>query len=117
MSELIQDQEYKKWLSELKNNIKQSQIKAALTVNSQLIQLYWNLGKQIVEKQENTLWGSGFIDQLSKDLKVEFPQIGGFSRTNLFAIRKFYLFHRDSFLTQTPDNQKLEFVPQLGGQI
>lgn len=65
MSELIKSIDYKNWITNLKLKIKQSQIKAALAVNSQLILLYWDLGKQIVEKQENAKWGSGFIDQLS----------------------------------------------------
>ena len=112
MNEITKNQDYKNWLIGLKANIKSSQIKAALAVNSQLIQLYWDLGKQIVEKQENTKWGSGFIDQLSKDLKEEFPTMGGFSRSNLFAVKKFYLFYRKPFVQQlagqmvyTTDNQ------------
>jgi DUF1016 N-terminal domain len=52
MSKLLINSEYKNWLVELKSKIQQSQIKAALAVNSQLIQLYWDLGKQIAEKQE-----------------------------------------------------------------
>ena len=55
--------EYKEWLHSLKLQIKNSQIKAAITVNSQLIMLYWDLGRQIVEKQENAKWGSKFIEQ------------------------------------------------------
>ncbi len=104
---LSTNSEYKNWLIELKANIKRSQIKAALAVNSELIQLYWDLGKQIVEKQKHAQWGSGFIDQLSKDLKEEFPEMGGFSRTNIFSMRKFYLFY----------NQRVTFVHQVGGQI
>jgi len=83
MSDLIINKDYKNWLVELKLKIKQSQIKTALSVNSELIMLYWDLGKQIVDKQQNTAWESGFIDQLSKDLKAEFPEMSGFSRTNL----------------------------------
>ncbi len=93
MSQLIKNQAYKYWLIELKATIKSSQIKAALAVNSQLILLYWDLGKQIVEKQENTNWGSGFIEQLSKDLKEEFSEMNGFSKYNLYHIRNFYLFY------------------------
>lgn len=92
---------------ELKSSIKQSQVKAALAVNSQLILLYWDLGRQIAEKQEKAKWGTGFIDQLSKDLKKEFPEMGGFSRSNLFAVKKFFLFY----------NQGFEFVHQAAGQI
>ena len=83
----IQNQEYSNWVVALKSTIKQRQIKAAIAVNSNLIMMYWDLGKQIVEKPENTKWGSGFIDQLSKDLKSEFPDMGGFSRSNLFSIK------------------------------
>jgi predicted nuclease of restriction endonuclease-like (RecB) superfamily len=92
MNELLTNNDYKTWLIDLKSKIQQSQIKAALAVNSQLIQLYWDLGRQIVEKQETAKWGSGFIDQLSKDLKEEFPAMGGFSRTNLFSMKQFYAF-------------------------
>ena len=96
MNQLIQDSDYKLWISELKLKIKESQIKAALSVNSQLILLYWDLGWQIVEKQEKVKWGSGFINQLSKDLKTEFPDIGGFSAYNLRYCRSFYLFYSKS---------------------
>ena len=96
MNELLDDNEYKKWLIELKSKIQQSQIKAALAVNSQLIELYWDLGKQIVEKQEKAKWGSGFIDQLSADLKTEFPNVSGFSAYNLRRCRAFYLFYENT---------------------
>ncbi len=107
------NQEYTNWISELKSSIKNRQIKAAIAVNSNLILMYWDLGKQIAEKQQNSKWGSGFIDQLSNDLKSEFPEMGRFSRTNLFAIKKFYLFY----------SQKLSFengdliIPQVRGLL
>jgi predicted nuclease of restriction endonuclease-like (RecB) superfamily len=100
MSEIIQNQDYKKWLIKLKSTIKQRQIKAAVAVNSQLIQLYWELGKQIVEKQAQAQWGSGFIDQLSRDLKAEFPDMGGFSAKNLRYCRAFYNFYLDFSIWQ-----------------
>ncbi len=101
------DQEYIQWLSELKKRFRQSQIKAAVRVNSELIQFYWNLGRDIVERQFNSNWGDGLIAQLSKDLKAEFPDVGGFSRSNIFACKQFYLFY----------NQNDEIVHQLGGQL
>ncbi|MBX9782182.1 MAG: PDDEXK nuclease domain-containing protein [Chitinophagaceae bacterium] len=100
------NKEYKNWITNLKAVIKQRQLKAAVAVNSQLILLYWELGKQITEKQELSKWGSGFIEQLSKDLKAAFPDMGGFSRTNLFAVKKFYQFYAS-----------FQFVPRPGGQI
>ena len=95
---LLTNTEYKNWLIELKNNIRQVQIKASLAVNCYALLLYWDLGKQIIEKQENSTWGSGFIDQLSKDLKVDFPNMGGFSKRNLELIRQWVLFYDGSFL-------------------
>lgn len=61
MAALLND-DYTNWLKELKSKIQQSQIKAALAVNSQLILLYWDMGRQIEEKQENAKWGSGLIN-------------------------------------------------------
>lgn len=86
-------QDYRQWLTELKENIRKSQIKAAIAVNSELIHLYWNLGEQIAEKQQNAQWGSGFIEQLSKDLQAEFPDIKGLSSVNLRRCKRFYLFY------------------------
>ncbi len=69
-------QDYRQWLTELKENIRKSQIKAAIAVNSELIHLYWSLGEQIGETTKCSM-GSGFIEQLSKDLQAEFPDIKG----------------------------------------
>lgn len=107
MNDLIQNTDYKNWLIDLKSTIKQRQIKAALAVNRELILLYWELGKQIAQKQENAKWGTGFIEQLSKDLKRAFPEMSGFSKSNLFAIKKFYSFY----------NQHFEFFQQAAGKI
>ena len=93
MNDIIKLSEYRDWLHDLKQQIKTGQIKAALSVNSQLIMLYWDLGRQIVEKQEKTQWGSGFIEQLSKDLREEFPEMTGLSFTNLHYCRRFYKFY------------------------
>lgn len=71
--------EYKAWISDVKKRIKQSQIKASVKVNYELLNLYWDLGKDIVEKQENARWGDSFLSVMSKDLKREFPDMTGFS--------------------------------------
>jgi len=107
MNDSILQPDYRSWLVELKLTIKQSQIKAALSVNSELIRLYWDMGRQIVEKQQNTSWGSGFIDQLSRDLKEEFPEMKGFSKRNIELIKQWYLFYNDS----------ITFAKQLVSQI
>lgn len=80
--------DYKQWLTELKGKIRSTQIKAAIAVNSALIQFYWELGKMIAEKQ--TAWGSKFLETLSKDLQDEFPDMKGFSVSNLKFCKLFY---------------------------
>ena len=90
MTDIVKLSEYRNWLRSLKQQIKTGQIKAALSVNSQMIMLYWDLGRQIAEKQETAKWGSSFIRQLSKDLKQEFPEMTGFSQDNLLMMKRFY---------------------------
>lgn len=87
------DVQYKQWLTDLKSRIRNSQIKAALKVNSELINLYWDLGKEIVSKQEQSQWGDGLIKQLSNDLQQEFPDMKGFSISNIKYIKQWYLFY------------------------
>lgn len=94
-SDLIIGNDYKIWLADIKGRIRNVQIKAALKVNVELLNFYWELGADIVAKQEKTTWGDGLLLQLSKDLMAEFPEMKGFSRTNLLYMRKWYLFYRD----------------------
>ncbi len=101
------DNSYKDWFEQLKTKIRSAQLKAAVAVNSQLLQLYWDIGRSIVTKQEQAKWGDAILDQLSLDLKLSFPEISGFSRRNLYAIRQWYLFY----------SQQFEFVPQPVAQI
>jgi predicted nuclease of restriction endonuclease-like (RecB) superfamily len=110
MTEIIVKSEYREWLKSLKDQIKSSQIKATVSVNSQLIMLYWDLGRQINEKQEQAQWGSKFIENLSKDLKAEFPNITGFSKVNLLYMKRFYLYY-------LPITQNELIVHQPGEQL
>lgn len=82
---------YVSFLEQLKKKIQQTQLKAALAVNSELIRLYWEIGKSIVEKQEQEGWGTQVIEKLCKDLQNAFPGMQGFSRANIFKMRAFYL--------------------------
>lgn len=115
---------YKNWIQDLKLRIRSTQVKAAVSVNGQMIMLYWEIGKSIVEKQDKHDWGSKIIEQMALDLKNELPATNGFSRTNLFAMRKFYLFYKDSEIVQqlgglfqVDDIQNNELVHQAGGLI
>jgi len=90
---LIQDKTYSNWLKELKQKVLLVQIKAAVKVNSELLQFYWDLGQDIVDKQKNAKWGDGLLKQLSIDLSSEFPDMKGFSLSNLKYIKQWYLFY------------------------
>lgn len=90
--QLIQNGDYKNWLHEVKQSFTQAQIKAAVKVNSTLLEFYWQLGADIVEKQQSSKWGSGFLKQLSQDLMAEFTDIKGFSYRNLALIRQWYIY-------------------------
>ncbi|MFC6267131.1 PDDEXK nuclease domain-containing protein [Frigoriflavimonas asaccharolytica] len=92
------DSRYKNWIVDLKQKIQQSQIKAAIKVNSALIELYWDLGKEIASREFENSYGSGFFKQLSADLRAEFPQIKGFSERNLKYCKTFYLFYNQEVI-------------------
>jgi len=99
--------EYKNWISELKSKIRAARRKVAYSINSQLLEMYWEIGKDISEKQEESKWGSKFIEQTAIELKHEFPEVKGFSRRNIYAIRQWYKFY----------STKYQFVPQSVAQI
>jgi len=82
-------------LSELKNKVKQAQIKAHVAVNAELIKLYWEIGKTISEQQKVQGWGSKVVERLSKDLSDEFPGMNGFSYRNLMHMKQFYEEYQD----------------------
>lgn len=98
--------EYGDFLQSLKTQIRQAQVRAALAVNRELVLLYWQIGREILQRQKAQGWGAKVIEQLSKDLRSEFPEMKGFSRTNLLYMRLFAELYEDN-----------EFVQQSAGQI
>ncbi|MBF6594960.1 MAG: DUF1016 family protein [Thermaceae bacterium] len=98
--------DYPAFLQTLKDRIRTAQVKAALAVNRELVLLYWEIGGEILERQTQAGWGAKVIDQLAKDLRQEFPEMRGLSRTNLLYMR--------AFAKAYPDEP---FVQQLAGQI
>lgn len=101
------NKEYKSWLKNLKQKVLATQLKAAVQVNSTLLNFYWELGEDIVRRQVEANWGDGFLKQLNKDLSNEFPDIKGFSLSNIKYIRQWHLFYRD----------EVEKSQQLVGQL
>jgi predicted nuclease of restriction endonuclease-like (RecB) superfamily len=104
---LIKTPDYQNFIVSLKQKVQAAQIKAARSVNTQLMALYWELGQLITEKQQASGWGDAIIDQIAQDLTRELSGMKGFSRRNLYRIKQWYGFYR---------NQE-EFVPQLVAQI
>ena len=88
-SPLPPDIDYKTFLEELKERIRSAQVKAALAVNQELILLYWQIGREILAKQEVEGWGTKVIERIARDLKREFPDMKGFSSRNLRYMRAF----------------------------
>lgn len=99
-------QGYKQLLGEIKEKVKSSQLKAAVAVNKELIQLYWEIGTSLIKKQDNEGWGAKTIEKLANDLRSEFPSMKGFSRRNVYYM---VLFAREY--------PELEIVQQLVAQI
>lgn len=117
--------DYRSWLTDLKAKIRSTQLKAAIAVNSALIEFYWELGKHIAEKE--TVWGSKFLETLSSDLQKEFPEMKGFSVSNLKTCKLFYNYFSSQLVNQNkpissqPVNQlesnEISIHPQLGDEI
>ncbi|MBD2090665.1 DUF1016 domain-containing protein [Microcoleus sp. FACHB-1515] len=98
--------DYDDFFRSLKERIRSTQVKAALAVNRELVLLYWQIGREILQRQQEEGWGAKVIERLARDLRLEFPDIAGFSRTNLLYMR--------AFAEAYPDES---IVHQLGGQI
>lgn len=108
MTTLIKiDGDYAEWIRNLSLRFKQSQIKAAIKVNSEMLRFYFSLGADIVNKKAESRWGDGFFKNLSKDLQNELPGVRGFSETNLRYSKYFYLLY----------NQTLTIHPQVGDKF
>ena len=97
---------YMELLEDLKRRIREARVRAALSVNRELVLLYWHIGREILKRQKQEGWGAKVIERLARDLRREFPDMKGLSRANLFYMR--------AFAEAYPDEQ---FVQQLAGQL
>lgn len=100
MNAEIASTDYRQWLGALKNRFRQVQLKAAVAVNTTLLQFYWELGTDIALRQAEQRWGSGFLENLSRDLMQEFPDVKGFSLRNLKYIRQWWAFWQPAAIGQ-----------------
>ena len=101
---LMNNNEYLNTIESIKKEIKSAQYKAAVSVNRELIMLYYNIGKII---NEHKVWGNKFIDNLAADIKLEFPNVKGYSVRNLKYMAKFAETYPDEQFVQTASAQLL----------
>lgn len=94
---LANNSDFKTWVSQLKKDIRGAQIQAAIKVNTEMLRLYWRMGANICEKQKSATWGDGWLNELSRELMAEFPEMKGFSYRNLRYIRQWYEFYCQKF--------------------
>lgn len=107
MSEIVNNSEYKEFISYIKDKVRSSQTTALRAVNKELIDLYWDIGLSIVKKQEEQGWGKSVVEILAHELLLEFPGTSGFSVANLWRMRNFYLAYQE--------NEKLaQLVREIG---
>ena len=102
----VVDDEYKAWIKSIKDKIRHSQIKASVKINYELLDLYWDIGRDIIAKQKSAKWGDAFLTTMSKDLHKTFPDMSGFSVQNLKNIRYWYKFYNS-------DENGLQAVSQM----
>ena len=99
-TDLISTTGYLSFLSNIKQDIQTSRIRASLSVNKELILLYWRIGHEILRRKKEQGWGSFVIKQLAQDLKLEFPEMRGFGERNLIYMQTFAAAYPDYAFTQ-----------------
>ncbi|MXS86332.1 DUF1016 family protein [Nitrosomonas sp. HPC101] len=107
MTNITHHTDYREALATIKQRIQASRTRAILAVNTELLNLYWDIGRQLDAWQRERAWGSAVVEQMARDLQNTYPGMKGFSRTSLFAMRQFYAFFSPQF----------EVVPQAVGQM
>ncbi len=121
------DDEYAVWIAEVKHRYRSAQVKAAVKVNAEKLLFNWQLGRDLVRKKAEERWGAGVVEQVSLDLQKEFPNEKGFSTSNLWYMKKWYVFYTDPDSQQklqqvvgelySPANQMLVKLQQVVGEI
>ena len=115
----ILDKDYLQWIKELSTRYRRSQVKASVKVNQIMLRFYWELGRDIVEKKAESRWGSGFMKNLSRDLKEVNPNATCFSETNLLYMKNFYLLYQPylQISPQAVEQRENAITPQIVEQI
>ena len=102
------DSDYAEWIAELKHRYRSAQVKASVRVNAEKLLFNWELGRDLVQKKAEERWGAGVVEQVSLDLKREFPNASGLSARNLWYMKQWYLYYSD---------YNRQFLKQLGAEM
>ena len=121
------DADYAEWIADIKSRYRSAQVKAAVKVNAEKLLFNWQLGRDLVQKKAEERWGAGVVEQVSLDLKREFPDAEGFSTSNLWFMKRWYSFYTTNvnpkILQQFADNvqhsnqQTVSKLYQVGKEI
>ena len=90
------DAEYAEWIAEVKHRYRSAQVKAAVKVNAEKLLWNWQMGRDLVQKKAEERWGTGVVEQVSLDLRREFPDSSNFSARNLWYMKQWYLFYTEN---------------------
>ena len=112
---IVSGKEYAQLLGRLKERFRRSQIKAAVKVNTEMLEFYWSMGREISQLYQSAKWGTAFFDCLSLDLKTEFPNQTGFSSANIRYTKRWFEFYnqRDIILHQPGEEFRQQAVDEL----
>ena len=101
-SDLVISDDYRQFIGELKNRVANARISAARRLNQDLILLYWDIGRGIVEKQQTLDWGDSVVERVAADLRQAFPSMSGFSPRNLRDMKRFFLAYSEEAIWRQP---------------
>lgn len=119
------DADYADWIAEVKHRYRSAQVKAAVKVNAEKLLFNWQLGRDLVQKKAEERWGAGVVEQVSLDLKREFPDAEGFSTRNLWYMKQWYFFytqgdapiqHQVGAVLEKLENQYEKKLHQVGAE-
>ena len=112
---MLSDSRYVEWLSDVKTRFRHSQIKASIRVNTSMLEFYWSIGRDLVALRAEERWGAGVVKQFALDMRQAFPDITGFSDSNIKYIKRWYSFYYEQVLKSQQAIGQLE--NQKGQQV
>ena len=111
---VLADKGYVEWLSEVKDRFSQSQVKAAIRVNTFMLEFYWSIGRDLAALRAEERWGTGIVKQFALDMRQAFPDQTGFSYTNIKYMKQWYAFYYENFTKSHQVGGQLEMPDNFG---